>query len=39
MQPQEQRYPLLPVCGVVSCVQTAVWLPVVGFLDVRADAV
>ena len=26
-QPQEQRYPFLPVCAVFLCVQTMVWLP------------
>ena len=26
MQPQEQRYPLLLVCAVFSCVRTKVWL-------------
>ena len=24
-QPQEQRYSFLPVCAVLSCVQTVVW--------------
>ena len=31
-QPHEQRYPLLSVCAVFSCVQTMVWLPALGFL-------
>ena len=26
MRPPEQRYPLLPVCAVFSCVRTKVWL-------------
>ena len=26
-QPQEQRFPLLLVCVVFSCLQTMVWLP------------
>ena len=29
-QPQEQRYPALPLCAVFSCVQTVVRLPVFG---------
>ena len=27
-QPQEQRYPFLPMSAVFSCLQTMVWLPV-----------
>ena len=34
-QPQEQRYPFLSVCAVFSCIQTTVWLPVFGNLNVR----
>ena len=34
-QPQEQRYPLLSVCVVFSCVQTMVWLLVFGTFDVQ----
>ena len=37
-QPQEQRYPFLSVCGVFSCVQTMIWLPVSGIVHVRSDA-
>ena len=36
-QPQEQRYPFLLVCVVVSCVQTMIWLPVFGIFNVRTD--
>ena len=36
-QPQEQRYPFLSVRAVFSCVQTKVWLPVLGIFDVRTD--
>ena len=36
-QPQEQRYPFLSVCAVFSCVQTMVWLPVLGIFNVRTD--
>ena len=31
-QPQEQRYPLLSVCAVLWCPNTAIWLPVLGVL-------
>ena len=34
-QPQEQRYPFLSVCAVFSCVQTVVWLPVLGIFNVH----
>ena len=34
-QPQEQRYPFLPVCAVFSCVQTMVWLLVFVIFNVR----
>ena len=34
-QPREQRYLFLPVCAVISCVQTMVWLPVFGIVNVR----
>ena len=30
-QPQEQRYPLLSMSGVFSCVQTMIWLQHLGF--------
>ena len=36
-QLQEQRYPFLPVCAVFSCVQTMVWLPMFGILNVCKD--
>ena len=36
-QPQEQRYPFLTVRAVFSCVQTKVWLPVLGVFNVRTD--
>ena len=32
-----QHYPLLSVCGVFSCVQTMVWLPVFGFFNRGSD--
>ena len=32
-----QRYPLLSVCAVFPCVQTMVWLPVFGIVNVRTD--
>ena len=35
--PQEWRYPFLSVCAVFSCVQTAVWLPVLRILNVHTD--
>ena len=34
-QPQEQRYPFLSVCAAFSCVQTMVWLPVLGIFNMR----
>ena len=34
---QEQRYPFLTVRAVFSCVQTKVWLPVLGIFNVRTD--
>ena len=34
-QPQEQRYPFLTLHAVFSCVQTKVWLPVLGIFNVR----
>ena len=37
-QPQEHRYPFLSVCGVFSCIQTMIWLPVFGIFNVRSDA-
>ena len=37
-QPQEQRYPFLPVFAVLSCVQTIVRVPVFGSFNVHADA-
>ena len=37
-QLQEQHYPFLPVCVIFSCVQTMVWLPVFGILNVCTDA-
>ena len=36
-QPQEQRYLLLAVCAVLSCVQTIVRLPVFEIFNARAD--
>ena len=36
-QPQEQRYPFLSVCAVFPCVQTMVWLPVLGIFNVHTD--
>ena len=36
-QPQEQRYPFLTVCAVFSCVQTKIWLLVLGIFNVRTD--
>ena len=36
-QPQEQRYPFLPVSVVFSCVLTMVWLPVFGIFNVHTD--
>jgi len=35
-QPQEQRYPLLSVSAILSCVQTLVWLPGFGIFNVHA---
>ena len=37
-QPQEHRYPFLSVCGVFSCIQTMIWLPMFGIFNVRSDA-
>ena len=34
---QEQRCPFLPECAVFPCVQTMVWLPVLGICNVRTD--
>ena len=34
-QPQEQRYPFLSVFAVFSCVQTQVWLPMLGIFNLR----
>ena len=36
-QPQEQRYPFLTVLTVFSCVQTKVWLPMLGIFYMRTD--
>ena len=36
-QPQEQRYPFLTVHAVFSCVQTKVWLSILGVFNVRTD--
>ena len=36
-QPQEQWYPFLTVRAVFACDQTMVWLPVLGFFNVRTD--
>ena len=36
-QPQKQHYPLLLVCALFSCVQTMVWLPVLGIFEVVTD--
>ena len=36
-QPQERRHPFLTVRAVFSCVQTKVWLPMLGIFNVRAD--
>ena len=36
-QPQKPRFPFLPLCAVVVCVQTVVWLPVYGNFNVRTD--
>ena len=36
-QPQEQRYPFLSESAVFPCDQTKVWLPALGFFNVRAD--
>ena len=36
-QPQEQRYPFLTVRAVFSCVQTEVWLPMLGIFNARTD--
>ena len=36
-QPQEQRYPFLTVHAVFTCVQTKVWLPVLGIFNVWTD--
>ena len=37
-QQQEQRYPLLSVChAVFSCIQTTVWLPILGIFKVHTD--
>ena len=36
-QPQEHRYPFLPVCAVFLHVKTIVWLPVFGILNVHTD--
>ena len=37
-QPKEQRYPFQVGCAVFSCVQTMVWLPVFGILNVHTHA-
>ena len=34
----EQCYSYLPVCEVFQCVQTTVWLPVLGIFNMSADA-
>ena len=36
-QPQEQRHPFLTVGVVYLCVQTKVWLPMLGILNVYTD--
>ena len=36
-QPQEHCYPLLSVCVVFSCVQTVVWLAVLGIFNVNTN--
>ena len=36
-QPQKQRYPFLTMRVVLSCVQTKVWLPVLGIFNMRTD--
>ena len=36
-KPQEQRYPILSVCAVFSCVQTMDWLPVFAIFNVHTD--
>ena len=36
-QPQEQRYRFLPVCAVLSSVQTKVWLPKLGIFNMHTD--
>ena len=36
-QPQEQRHLFLTVCAVFSCVQTKVWLPMLGIFNVHTD--
>ena len=36
-QQQEQRYPVLTVQAVFACVQTKVWLPILGIFNVRTD--
>ena len=36
-QPQEQRYPFLTVRAVFSCVQTKIWLSMLGIFNVRTD--
>ena len=38
-QPQELHCKVLPVCAVFSCVQTMVWLPEFGTVNVRTDDV
>ena len=37
-QLQEQHYPFLLVCVVFLCVQTMLWLPVLGIFNVHTDA-
>ena len=34
---QEQQHPFPTVCAVFLCVQTKVWLPMLGIFNVRAD--
>ena len=34
---QEQRYPVQPVCVVLSCGQTMAWLPAFGIFNVHTD--
>ena len=37
LQPQEQHYPSISACVVFLCVQTVVWLPVLGTFNMHTN--